>query len=243
MMPALISALWACGNTPPPQPPPEPTPVVQEDPGQGESFLRVMRLHFALATEARTAVIRGDLPAAQRAGKLLSQMGTPEVPAGSEPHMVQMKAEARRLAGAQTLLDAGEAIGSLAVTCGKCHQQTTGGPRPQLDSLEKANAPVPEGHMKQHMWCLEHMWLGLVGPSPELFTRGAKVLGETQTHQPEEVELDEEQITLEAQVHELASAAAATEALDQRAKLFGHFIGNCASCHTTAGVEPALSPD
>lgn len=232
----VLASILGCGSAPVAEPAPAPAP---ED--SAKVFTTSMQLHYELATTARSRTIAGDLEGAKQAGAQLTALEPPEVPDGWKPAVEAMRQRADQLSRAGDLLAAGEAVAELAHVCGDCHAATGGGP---LEAVKKAEADPevpPNEHMKRHLWCMDRMWLGLVGPSTELIRSGAKVLSETELY-PAVADggPDEAFTTLERQVHELAASETVATDRAQQARLYGHFLGNCAGCHEAAGVKPVM---
>lgn len=233
---AALIFLVACGA---PEPPQTPEPSAKDAKAE---FSLVMREHYEVATESRNALIRGDLDGARTAAAMMAKLETPEVPEPWKPHLTAMEDAAKKLSEATDLDIAGQAVGTLAKTCGDCHESVGGGPKKDA-AAALANDTPPEGHMPQHLWVADRLWLGIIANEPTLFQTSAKFLAESELHQlADEGAADEEMATLEKQVHELAGSQGSTANRGEQASLYGHMITNCAQCHGRAGIVPSLKP-
>jgi mono/diheme cytochrome c family protein len=233
---ALV-ALLACSSPPPQEPPPAPV----ETPKQ--AFDANMRLHLELATATRSAVIIGDLGAVKAAAKEIVDANPPELPKAWEPGFTVVKGIAGKIAEAKDVDEAAQGVAALSAACGACHGATGGGPRKDVaDAL--AQKQPPEGiHMREHLWAADRMWLGMVGHSTELFDSAAATLASSDLHQKAHegaTGVPPEFAVFEKQVHELAEAATKGEGPEERIRLYGHFLANCAHCHQMMGVPPRL---
>lgn len=199
-----------------------------------------MQLHYTLATEARVEVIRGDLDKARAKAAELAAIEPPEMPEPWVPRLEALRVAAAGVAAAGDLLAAGGALGTLGATCGDCHAAVGGGPSRMVSvALEQPEAPGP--HMRQHLWAADRMWLGLVGPSDELWTTSATALADLELHELADLPDGPEAFTrMEMDVHLLAGRAALAKSAAERAVLYGEFLGRCAACHTLVGVTPRL---
>lgn len=200
-----------------------------------------MKEHYAVATDARNALIRGDLGGARVTAARMESLAVPDVPEPWQPHVAKMRSAMADLADAEDEEAAGQKLAALAKACSDCHAEVGGGPRADAKAAREATSP-PDTHMKQHLWVADRMWLGLIAPDSELFTGSATYLAESELHQlGKEGAVDEELATLEQQVHELAATQGKTTDRGEQAVLYGHMITNCARCHAKAGVTPVVN--
>jgi hypothetical protein len=196
--------------------------------------------HAAHGAAACEAVERADLAAARAEGKALAEL---RLDAGLAPALRKdldaMNAAAERVAHAADLPEASRGLGALATTCGDCHS-TLGGPatvagEPPDDSFDV----LPR--MKRHEWAAARLWAGLVGPSDLSWKAGVRVLSDSP--------LEPDQLTpgrsaapaigeLATKVHDLASSAAVTKSMVDRAAVFGELMLTCAACHQRLGGGP-----
>ena len=237
-----LALLGGCGD-----PEPAAKAPAAKEPAQ-KTFNASMAEHFSYATSARTAVINGDLAAAKKEMVALVAMESPEgLPQAWEPHMASMKRAAEAAAVAEDLDAMAQDVARVGVVCGACHATTGGGPTAAVTSAKAEEAPETS-HMQRHLWSADRMWLGLIGPSSELFNSGAEALVHTELYEGKAAaeerawifelqELDsmrrrpEEFRVMEAQIHDLADMAKAADTPVKRAAVYGQFTATCARCH------------
>ncbi len=238
---ALLVFLTAC-DTPEPEAAPEPTPA-EAKAEKKEDFSGKMQEHFTLVTDARMAVLLGDLPGARAHMSKLAAMDPPDVPDGWAPHVTKMKEIAIRGTEAKDLDAASQEVAMLGYLCGTCHLGTGGGPRADV-AAAIANPDMPEDtHMRQHLWSTERMWLGLVSGNWELYDSGAKSLAGMPLY-PGVAEGDEALpegfIEDETQVHELGKKAATATDKTEKARTAGTILATCSGCHSKFGAPPPV---
>ena len=201
-----------------------------------------MHERFQLLTEARDAVVRGDLhPARNWAGLLIDLEDDGALKKKNKQFMVQLRSAAAAIELARDLPSAAHALGQTAAACGACHTDLKRGPKLGMIS----EIPPPDWdqgeNMLLHRWAMHWMWLGLIKGDDAAWTRGAKELTET----PLEFRFGEEMPVylqeLEQRVYDLAGKA--LEARDvQRGPLMGQLIATCSECHQKLEAGPE-SPD
>jgi cytochrome c553 len=186
----------------------------------------------------RDAVERGDLDATKRAAADLVTLATKHekpVPGSALEAMVEA---AQRVAGAQDMHDAAHRFAFLAERCGECHARI-GGP------VSGPSMPPPPAvgivpRMHRHQWGAARLWEGLVAPSDEAWTSGARVL----TDAP----LGDDTLpgrtavpgiaVLSASVHDLGVEATKATRASRRIAIYGELLDTCAACHQRVGGGP-----
>ncbi len=203
-----------------------------------------MRGHFRQATEAREALIRGDMAAARSAMQWLAEHDeTSAIPKELQPFYGAMRASAKRFAQAGTLREAGVVLASTLTKCADCHRTAQRGPK-------FGTPPLPQGedgksHMRRHLWVAQRMWEGLVDGSETTFLEAARVLAaEPWNTEVLAIKGANEAVaqSLDKHVHELSAEAAHATGPEQRADVYGHFVATCATCHRLLGRGPAAVP-
>lgn len=229
----LLLALTACGGL-------EPAEPASHD--AQDAFSVAMRQRLELADKARDAVIGGSFVSARIAGAELAALPAPVVPEPWLPYLDLLDRSAYDLASASDLDAAGQAVARIGSACGICHEFAGGGPQADLERAVDEHRSAPT-HMHGHLLAADHMWLGLIGPAPELYEGAAQVLalGAVEARATRGVELSEEAQVLEQQVHEVADAAARTSDPGERGTLYGHMLSSCAGCHRALDVAPELA--
>ena len=193
-----------------------------------------MHARFQAAMQARNHVIQGDLERAkQQAQELLAVNTVPEgAPESWKAPIATISTHATALAAADDVGTAAAAMANIAGACGSCHGATNGGP-----GLEGMRGVPPQrwsegDNMPLHLWAVDWMWLGLIGPSDEAWSRGAAELDS----EPLARKFGADETTakpMEDALYALAKKAA-TLGSDQHAErtaVVGELLSTCASCH------------
>jgi cytochrome c553 len=197
-----------------------------------------MKEHFDRVVTIQQAVIRGDLEDVREPAKWIADNQSNEgLPTPSHVLITNMRAVARRAAEAQTLQAAGTEAGALVATCGNCHAALA--TRPKLPPVP--DPPVKTGttsHMLEHQHAVDLMYQGIVGPSDQLWNKGATELKGAplaKNDLPRDPALTNEVVAFEARTHQLAEKALATKDANGRAAIYGEIIGGCGACHGLHG--------
>ncbi|MCO4745380.1 MAG: hypothetical protein KC912_11375 [Proteobacteria bacterium] len=191
-----------------------------------------MHTQFAIATEARDAVIHGDLTAAQAAGAELENFSIKNsLPDQWRPMLAETKAAAAALSTAPDLQTASGLIGDLALSCAGCHAVTGGGPNLQEVPLQEWSQAAK---MPLHKWSADWMWLGLISGEEEAWKRGGFELVNADLKPRFEDDTPGEGFTQLEQLVTVVGAMTNEQSVEpaERAELYGQFIGLCSQCHT-----------
>lgn len=248
----VFASTAGCDDPPPVDPTPsEPAepPVVDEpeiaDLPEPTPPQRLMHGHYRRASEAREALIRGDVEAARVEMQWLATHHEGDaLPENLQPRLTAMQTDAAAFAEATTLTEAGQALSRTLVRCGECHQASGGG-------FHVALPPIPEGdtvvaHMQRHRWSAERMWEGLVTADVEQFNAGTEALREVPLHEhalPASEEQPPERVSaLATHVHELGAEARDAADWPARANLYGRYLATCAACHRLLETGPDAPP-
>jgi len=200
-----------------------------------------MRHHWFIATNARNAVVEGDLARARIWGAELSQQTPPTtLHRRARPLYAELQVAALALSRASDLVEAGKAMGIVGESCARCHRFTGGGPR-------YVGLPVPpqsrpeSSDMELHVWGAEMLWLGLVTDNSQLWQSAADTLWRSPlTERPAKPRTDLNLAAMEQLTHLLPSLAD-TEDLSDMATRYGETISTCGLCHIQAedaGLKP-----
>ncbi|MEZ4385329.1 MAG: hypothetical protein R3A79_28640 [Nannocystaceae bacterium] len=193
-----------------------------------------MARHFEEAARIRDAIIAGELEDIREPARWLAEgMSVIDYPEGWRSHVLRMQREAQALVAIQDIDAAATKSAMLATICGECHTHLGVGPK-----LALAEPPEDTGgtaaHMLRHQWAAERMWEGLIAPSDDAWTTGAKALEDAPMaakRLEEDVELPAEIVELRARVHELARTGSTVREPAHRAAILGEFLAGCAACH------------
>jgi len=225
-----IITLWlafvtACGRSEPPAEP-EATAV---DHGAH------MAEHFDQTRAMEAALVRGDLEGAQEVARWIAEHETAAgLPAGLESHVDEMKKAAGAVASATTTEAAAIAAARSLAACGTCHAQAKV-PATMAQPVPPQAGEGRDIHMLEHQYAIDLMLQGLVGPSDDLWLRGADAMKAAPLTDKDLPEVSPEVAKFEARAHELAERAAGATTTEARVAIYGELIGKCASCHGAHG--------
>jgi cytochrome c553 len=149
------------------------------------------------------------------------------------PYVADLRAAASQVATAKDLDTAASAMGSLTLSCGRCHLALEATPTFERPPTPGATDDT-RGRMQRHSWATARMWEGVVIPSDESWKLGAAVLSDAPLS-PSKVAgdgpINPKLATLTQAVHQLGTRASAETNLVSRAALFGALLATCANCH------------
>jgi|GEM_PF-472778 len=237
--PASATEPQASGEPPPAAPTAEPTgPAVAdvtrkasaaEAPNEVSSH---MKDHFEAVRDIERAAVAGNVAAMRERAAWLAEH-EPENSVAYKPELDAMRETASRLARAVDLQAAIPLAAELGAACGSCHQTMT-----TITSFEYQELPEDTGELGQrmvrHLWAVDRLWEGLVGPSTALWTSGAEVLA-SDPLPVEEVTTDpaavREVTRLSSQVQRLGRLAGGADDQAARASIYGELLTTCAACH------------
>ncbi len=189
--------------------------------------------HWDEGTALRDAVVAGDLALVHAKAKAFDKrLPVSGLPEAARPHEVELKRILGELSEAGDLTQASASVGTLALTCGRCHGVVGAVPGHEAD-MPPATAGI-KAEMVRHQWAIERMWLGLVRGDAELFATSVDALAEAPlvpSGTPADSPLPPLATELELAVHELAQSAKAASDDEARARRFGELLVTCATCH------------
>jgi len=192
-----------------------------------------MEAHFEQGRTLQRKLVVGDLPAAKQVATQIAALSPKSYPAEWLPFIASMRGAAETTARAEDLAAAAAGAGQVAGACGRCHEALGKGPR---FATTEPPADDPTG-MKAHQWAATRMWEGIVGPSDPAWGSGTQRFATLPECQPDlGGELAEALPSIEdarARVGELTQRATQVTDVDARARLYGDYLGACATCHAT----------
>lgn len=206
----------------------------------GAAAMQPARVHDAGLPERvralTVAVIHGDGPAVAVAADWIARHTVPD-------------AQARAAAGAggagaieRLSLSLGTASGvdataaataALLSACADCHQAA--GAAPALPRPTPAGTRGIAGHMTGHQLAADLMLEGMLSPSAEAWTRGARQLRQSPLRAadfPVSTRIGGLMAAAEARLHEMAGSAAAAPDREARTAIYATLLTRCAECHT-----------
>ncbi len=228
---ALLGACRSDGNGEQPVATQAPTAAPEARPEMTPTVEALMADHFTQAATLRQAVVDGEVEAGKRAATSLAglELGD-DLPDDWRKGLDPFLAAAKKAAGATTVGELATATGELGAACGGCHQ-SLGGP-----SFEPGDPPAgasgSAAHMQRHVWAVERLWEGVIGPSDAAWSAGTNELDETPLTPYEmgkSVAPEVEQLA--TRVHDLGTKGNAVTRLPERGQLVGELLGTCSSCH------------
>lgn len=192
-----------------------------------------MHGHFNALREVHRALLFGDLKKARRAARGLAEMAAPGGLPGWEASVARIRDTASRLTRARSARRARRLVADLAVQCGDCHEDTADVSR-FVGESEPFDDGSAAGRMARHEWAAGSVWLGLVGPSQDLWRDGLAALASPPLL-PEAFTDDRERHrrvdALSRRMAALAARARNLEDDDAQAAAFADLLEVCASCH------------
>lgn len=210
--------------------------------GFQESNREIPEMHKNLsrAVDLQTGVIQGDLEKARAAARwILERQELSSFPQSAQSFEAELLGYASNISTATELKAVAAQTGQLAAACGSCHQANGGGPKFVVGSTSPAG-DSREAQMLRHLWAADRMWEGLVGPSEEAWTAGAKALAETQPALARAYRESADSRGLEGflgEVNNLAQEASIASNLADRAEVYGRMLDTCNRCHTSLGIR------
>jgi len=194
-------------------------------------------------SQARTAMLRNDEQGLRTFFTWLSpRTDLPDLSArtrglAQDPRLVSGQGEPG------DLVELGaDALGDVGLACAACHARVSAKMRfPQGEP-----PPVSEGtkaHMTRHLWAMDRLWEGLIGPSDERWTMGEQALhdhtldAET-LHGRDAGESPSDY--MDWWIHQKGPELASTADQAGRAKLYGQVMTACAACHAGTAGAPAV---
>jgi hypothetical protein len=193
-----------------------------------------MHRHFATVRDIHAALLENDLKRARRLAGALARLSAPGSLPGWQEAAAGIRDTAGDLARAKSGRRARRLLAELTIQCGDCHEDSA-----DLSRFVWSSDPLDDGtaagRMARHEWAAESVWMGLVGPSDDLWRDGLTALAEAPLP-PEAFGADREQVrTFERLSRRMASLASrARRQVDDQAQAaaFAEILDVCASCHT-----------
>jgi mono/diheme cytochrome c family protein len=199
-------------------------------PPAGSSTEQHMQAHFTDALLIRKAVIAGTPEKAARPAEALAQAeGLGDYPTSWRPFVERMQQVARRITDSTSASQAAGATADLGVTCGGCHQQR-GGPKVSSTPLPP-EGPALADRMQRHAWATERLWEGLIVPSSEAWSAGARALGESPFTPPMLTQGGVRARSAASDFAKLVVKAPSKKTVEERAALYAELLVVCGGCH------------
>ncbi|MBT3344185.1 MAG: hypothetical protein HN712_13275 [Gemmatimonadetes bacterium] len=201
-------------------------------------IVNAMEQHYRAAILAHDALMQGDLTAFSAR---LTELAAAELPPNSPdlwvPFNAQMQSAAHSGAKSPDLAAAADAMASVALACGVCHQAVVRGP---VYPVPPKGAPDEslKDRMGEHEWATLMIWNGVTGPSEYAWGLGAESLATTRIFAANTQVGDEGSLPeMAAALRTLGEEAKVTTSLHARSAIYGRMLATCGGCHQAAGVK------
>ena len=193
-----------------------------------------MHARFAASRRVELAIAFGDIERAREEARTIANLEEPEARAEWQPFIDSVRTAAKQIVVAPDTAVAARMSALLGQRCAQCHVASHA-------KIAFADEPAPAGsqrlatQMAQHQWGAARMWEGLVGPSLERWTKGARSLAEARIAIVAEGDLPPELAVGDdvQRMHLYAKRALSAKTLDDRAATYGELLATCAGCHRT----------
>lgn len=204
--------------------------------GPGKAEAPEMHRQFSQTVDIQTGVILGDLDQARSAAGRIAAHQAESPTSATGRYQVEIREYAALASQTEDPDTVSGLLGRMAVRCGECHQATSGGPRFVLSGGPAQGSPSAQ-HMITHLWAVDRMWEGLIGPSEESWKAGAEALLASWENGPMALPAFSGESLAEPtpQMRQLAREATAADALEDRAATYGRVLATCNRCHGSMG--------
>ncbi len=220
---AIAALAWPARSEPPPLP-----GAVDREPLHSR-----MHANLGALRDVHRALLFGDLGRAQRLARPLAELVAPGGLPGWEEATARIRETASRLIRAKTATRARRLAVELAVECGDCHEDSADQSR-FVGEAEPFDDGSATGRMARHEWAAGAVWLGLVGPSRDLWRDGMAVMAAPPLLPEAFTDDRARHRRVDALSRRMASLAARARLLDDeqaQAAAFARLIDVCAACH------------
>ena len=196
-----------------------------------------MRLTHHTALRMRDALVGGDMTGLKKtAEQLRVELSDELLPERLLPYRAQLDEAAQRVLDASNVAQAADAVAGVAKECGDCHWFARKGPqRFRVDTrLPTRGEETLGARMMRHGVAAEQFWIGLVGPSEDMWSAGAKTLASAPLAPPTVDDSSPRggRVAADAEaLREVAKAARLADSFEDRAQVYGRFLAACATCH------------
>ncbi|MDX2093772.1 MAG: hypothetical protein SFX73_38395 [Kofleriaceae bacterium] len=192
-----------------------------------------MHQRYAASQEVLRAITFGELAAAQKAAGTIAELEEPSVLAQWKPYLAAVRTAATEIVDAPDISAAARGLATLGNSCARCHDAAHA-------RIVLRSPPAPRGdgkvagEMASHAWSTARMWDGLIASAPAPWMEGAKTLEHAKLTIVAEGGPFATGISDDiARVRLYASRAQRATTRDERARVFGELLQNCAGCHAT----------
>jgi hypothetical protein len=190
-----------------------------------------MHARFASVQRIERGVVTSNVDEVRAGASAIATLDEPKALPTWQPYVAAMRDAARRLMRVEDPVAAAQLTAELGRQCGRCHQAIGAvvvfrePPRPDA-------GPKLQETMQGHEWAVARMWEGVIAPSEERWTIGARALERarlTYVAESGELGIADDVMT----IRQLARRAPALASHTERAELYGQLLATCAGCHAT----------
>ncbi len=199
-----------------------------------------MHEHLDRLTAIKAAILLGSLEDTREPARWLAEHEPmANLPVLYEPFVLSMRKHAEDVLDANDIEAAALGVSAIANDCAGCHMATDVNLAFGYDDVPSSSSDR-QAHMQRHLWAVDRLWEGLIGPSDAAWSRGIKMMAEEPLFGTEaawdgpEAEGDE----LAKRVHELGRQAAKALTPDARGRVYSQLINTCSDCHQATGGGP-----
>jgi len=208
----------------------------------GAEVAEHMHEHLSAISAMKTFIIAGQLDGMREPAVWMEEhVATPGLPGDWEPYVTQMRRYAGEAASARHLVFAAASVSEMARVCGDCHEAN--GAEVGLGNIGSPPADNQDvrTQMRRHLWAVNRMWQGLIGPSDSAWTGGSEVLAMVRVKASDIARApnEEPQVNyLIKRLREIGAAGSEATSRESRSVLYGELLSLCADCHTWTGGGP-----
>lgn len=143
------------------------------------------------------------------------------------------------------LIDLGaEALGDVGLACGACHARAGAGPS-FAPLATPAMTESMSDHMGRHLWAMDRLWDGIIGPNDQRWVEG---VGALHDHPIDAERLEGRDGGLSPSdymdwwIHQPGPSVGLTATGAGRGRFYGQMLTACAACHAGTAGAPASPP-
>ena len=137
-----------------------------------------------------------------------------------------------------------DALGDVGLACATCHTRVSAKLRFPQGTMPAVGEET-RAHMTRHLWAMDRLWEGLIGPSDERWKLGEQALHDhtldAETLHGREAG-DSPSDYMDWWIHQKGPELASTADQGGRAKLYGQVLTACAACHAGTAGAPTTPP-
>ena len=218
-------------------------PVIAQESDEQSERVKHMHEHLDYLTAIKAAILIGDLDATREPATWLAEHEPlDDLPVEYEPFVLLMRNHAQDIVEADDVVTAAVGMARIANDCASCHLAFGLNLRFGFDKRPSEYADL-QSHMQRHLWAVDRLWEGLIGPSDTSWSRGVSMMAEAPqlgTHPTWDDEATGGD-ALASEIHRLGRDAAKALTPYARSQVYGEMIGVCAECHKRTGGGPRAS--